>query len=75
MMFSHKTIIGTVSMVVHWKSTKKSEKKSNCPMEYRFCKTQSYILRQLAYTKIHEKRNLITKKHTSLKNQFDIKLS
>ena len=44
-------------------------------MEDRFCKKQSYTSRQLAYTKIHEKRNLITKKHTSLKYQFDIKLS
>ena len=63
-------------MVVHWKGTnKKGEKKSNCPMEDRFCKKQSYISRQLAYTKLHEKRNLITKKHNSMKIQFDIELS
>ena len=44
-------------------------------MEDRYCKKQSYISRQLAYTKLHEKRNLITKKHNSMKIQFDIKLS
>ena len=31
-------------------------------MEDRFCKKQSYRSRHLAYTKIHEKRILITKK-------------
>ena len=63
-------------MVVHWKGTnKKSEKKSNCPTENRFCKKQSYISRQLSYTKIHEKRYLITKNYSSMKIQFDIKLS
>ena len=44
-------------------------------MEDRFCKKQSYISRQVAYTKIHEKRNLITKNYNSMKIQFDIKLS
>ena len=44
-------------------------------MEDRFCKKQSSRSRQLAYTEIHEKRILITKKHTSMKYQFDIKLS
>ena len=78
MSFSHKTILVAVWMVVHRKGINKQNaknKKSNSPMEDRFCKKQSYRSRQLAYTKIHEKIILITKKHTSMKYQFDIKLS
>ena len=44
-------------------------------MKDRFRIKQSYRSRQLAYTKRHEKRNLITRKRTSMKYHFDIKLS
>ena len=44
-------------------------------MKDRFCIKQSFRSRQLAYTKRNEKKNLITRKRTSMKNHFDIKLS